>query len=221
MLTARSTRGDPANVSALAFGSHTGTHVDAPRHFIAGGSPVDRIPLDRLIGPAAVLDLAGELAAVGAADLEAPRPAWAPRVLLRTRNSGCRAAGAGFTRDYCALAPDGAEYLSSRGVVLVGIDCALDRGFGSEDFPVHHLLLGRGVVIVEGLDLSSMSAGSTSSYCLPLRLAGAGWRAGEWYWCSETSGERGRRWLRCGRNSGWSAWAASAADWRSRRWRRE
>lgn len=164
-------RGDPANVTALALGSHSGTHVDAPSHFLAGGGPVDRIPLERLIGPAAVLDLPAELASVGADDLAHQDLRGQRRVLLRTRNSATPPETR-FTPEYCALAPDGAEYLLDHGVELVGIDGLSIEGFGSTDFTVHHLLLERGVVIVEGLDLSSVPAGVYQLVCLPLRLEG-------------------------------------------------
>jgi arylformamidase len=92
-------------------------------------------------------------------------------VLLKTRNSAL-AGRAGFTSDYCALAPDGAAYLLERGVELIGIDYLSVEPFGSDDFAVHHLLLERGVVIVEGLDLSGVAAGIYQFICLPLRLAG-------------------------------------------------
>jgi arylformamidase len=163
-------RGDPANVTALALGSHSGTHVDAPSHFLPGRDTVDRMPLERLIGPAAVLDLPTELASVGADDLARQDLHGQRRVLLRTRNSAVPATH--FTSDYCALAPDGAEYLLERGVELVGIDALSIEPFGSSDFAVHHLLLARGVVIVEGLDLSSIPAGVYQFVCLPLRLEG-------------------------------------------------
>jgi arylformamidase len=164
-------RGDPANVTALALGSHSGTHVDAPSHFLPGGNPVDRIPIERLIGPAAVLDLPVELASVGAADLARQDLRGHRRVLLRTRNSAAGSA-THFSPDYCALTPDGAEYLIEQGVDLVGIDSLSIEPFGPPDFAVHHLLLERGVVIVEGLDLSSISAGIYQFVCLPLRLEG-------------------------------------------------
>ena len=164
-------RGDAANVSSLALGSHSGTHIDAPSHFIPGGETVDRVPLERLIGPAVVLDLPDAGAAVGAAELAREDLRGQRRVLLRTRNSALPA-GTGFTPAYCALALDGAEYLLKHGVELVGIDALSIEAFGSEDYPVHHLLLGRGVVIVEGLDLSAVPAGLYRFICLPLRLAG-------------------------------------------------
>lgn len=163
-------RGDPANVTALALGSHSGTHVDAPSHFLPGRETVDRMPLERLIGPAAVLDLPTELASVGAGDLARQNLHGQRRVLLRTRNSAVSATH--FNPDYCALTSDGAEYLLERGVELVGIDALSIEPFGSADFAVHHLLLARGVVIVEGLDLSSISAGVYQFVCLPLQLEG-------------------------------------------------
>jgi arylformamidase len=164
-------RGDPANVSSLALGSHSGTHVDAPSHFIPGGKPVDTIPIERLVGPAVVLDVRDAKTAIGAADLMGHDLAGQRRVLLRTRNSALPITSE-FTREYCALAPDGAEYLLKHEVELVGIDYLSIELYGSDDFAVHHLLLGRGVVIVEGLDLSGVPAGFYQFICLPLRLQG-------------------------------------------------
>ncbi len=164
-------RGDPADVSSLALGSHTGTHVDAPSHFVPGGETVDRIPLERLFGEALVLDVQGPIAAIGAAELARHDLDGHRRVLLRTRNSAF-ATDRDFVPDYCALARDGAEHLLDRGVELVGIDYLSVEAFGSHDFPVHHLLLGSGVVIVEGLDLSAVPAGVYQFICMPLRLQG-------------------------------------------------
>jgi arylformamidase len=164
-------RGDPANVSSLAFGSHSGTHVDAPSHFLPGGTAVDTIPIDRLVGPAVVLDLPDAGTAIGAAELMRHDLRDQRRVLLRTRNSALSARSE-FTSEYCALAPDGAEYLLEREVELVGIDYLSIEPYGSHDFAVHHLLLERRVVIVEGLDLSAVPAGLYQFICLPLRLEG-------------------------------------------------
>jgi arylformamidase len=162
--------GDPANVTALSLGTHSGTHVDAPRHFLAHGVAVDGILPERLIGPVAVLTLSPSSTLVDAATLAGHDLRGQRRVLLRTRDS---AAGThGFSTDYCALALDGAEYLLARGVELIGIDSPSVEPFGSDDYPVHRLLLEHGVVIVEGLDLSSVSAGVYDFICLPLRLEG-------------------------------------------------
>ena len=164
-------RGDPANVSSLALGSHSGTHVDAPSHFLPGGETVDRISPERLWGPALVLDLQGPVAAIGAAELARHDLGGHRRVLLRTRNSTIPVQSE-FTPDYCALALDGARHLLDRGVELIGIDYLSVEAFGSHDFVVHHLLLEAGVVIVEGLELSAVSAGVYQFICLPLRLQG-------------------------------------------------
>lgn len=164
-------RGDAVNVTALCLGSHSGTHVDAPSHFLRGGTPVDYLPLERLIGPAVVLNLPADVATVRAADLARHDLRGHRRVLLRTRNSAVPV-DAPFREDYCALAPDAAEYLVNRGVELVGIDALSIEPFGSEEYPVHHLLLGRGITILEGLDLSAISAGVYRLVCLPLLLEG-------------------------------------------------
>jgi arylformamidase len=165
------TRGDPANVSRLAFGSHTGTHVDAASHFLVGGAPVDAIPLDRLIGPAVVLHIPDEVRAVGESELRSHDLRGIRRVLLRTRNSSV-VRSPEFVPDYCYLARDGAGHLLERGVELVGIDYLSIERYDAGDYPVHRMLLERRVVIVEGLDLSQVPAGNYHLVCLPLRLAG-------------------------------------------------
>src|SRR2546423_10738362 len=113
--------GSGASVSSVELGSHAGTHVDAVKHFFDDGTPVDEIPLDRLIGPAVLVEFPDDVMAVGEAHLRAHDLAGHRRVLLKTRNSGLLARSE-FVRDYTYLAPDGAEYLASLGVLLVGID---------------------------------------------------------------------------------------------------
>jgi arylformamidase len=164
-------RGDAANVSSLAFGSHTGTHVDAPRHFVDGAMPVDRIPLERLIGPAVVRAFGDEVSAIGEAELRAQELRGHTRVLLRTRNSALLARGQ-FQRDYAYLAPDGAEYLLSLGVELVGIDYLSIEQFRSGHHRTHLALLRRDVVILEGLSLGGVAPGEYDLICLPLKLRG-------------------------------------------------
>jgi arylformamidase len=163
-------RGDPANVSTLRLGSHTGTHMDAPRHFIEGAAGIDTLALDVLIGPALVTAVDTErliepshLAAVG---LEGHT-----RVIFKTRNSALwdRAT---FVHDYVALSLDAAVQLIERGVKLIGIDYLSIEAFGAVGHPVHKALLGAGVVILEGLDLRRVSPGAYDLYCLPLRIAG-------------------------------------------------
>ena len=164
-------RGGSSNVSLLSIGSHTGTHVDAPLHMIPGGAGVDRIPLDALIGPALVVAFDDDVMAVTEAYLRSQPIAGHERVLLKTRNSQY-IRERDFHRDYTYLAPDGAEYLVSLGVRLVGIDYLSIEQFHSGHHRTHKTLLSRGVVIVEGLDLSEPPAGEYELYCLPLLLEG-------------------------------------------------
>ena len=164
-------RGAGANVSTVAFGSHTGTHVDAVRHFIDDGEAVDEIALDALIGPAIVVAFDDSVMSVGAQDLEGCDLGTSERVLLKTRNSGF-ITNDDFQRDYTFLAPDGAEFLVSRGVRVVGIDYLSIEQFHSGHHRTHKTLLQNGVVIVEGLNFSEVSPGEYDFICLPLRLEG-------------------------------------------------
>ncbi len=163
-------RGDAANLTHLSLGAHTGTHVDAPAHFIDGAATLDQVPLDRMVGPARVLDLRG-LAAIDAAALQRHEIHSGDIVLFRTDNSE-RWAQPGFQADFTHLTLDAARLLVERGVKTVGIDYLSIEQFGSKDFAVHKLLLGRGVFIIEGLDLREVAAGSYLLACLPLKLEG-------------------------------------------------
>jgi arylformamidase len=164
-------KGAGANVSLIRFGSHTGTHADAARHFFDDGQTVDKIPLDRLIGSALLLGFPDELRAVSAADLQKHDLKGHTRVLLRTRNSALLSQKE-FVRDYTYLAPDGAQYLVDHGVELVGIDYLSIEQFHSGHHKTHRTLLGRSVVILEGLDLSVPAPGEYELICLPLRIEG-------------------------------------------------
>lgn len=164
-------RGAGANVSAVSFGSHTGTHVDAARHFIDDGETVDAIPLERLIGPAIVVAFEDSVMSIGARDLESRDLGSHKRILLRTRNSRFITDGE-FHRDYTFLAPDGAEFLVSRGVELVGIDYLSIEQYHSGHHRTHRTLLSNGVVIVEGLNFADVPPGEYDFVCLPLRLEG-------------------------------------------------
>lgn len=165
--------GGSSNVSSLAFGSHTGTHVDAPLHMIPGGTPVDALPLDLFIGPAVLVRLADDVMAIGADHLRPHEEAMRAhgRVLLRSRNSAF-VRGRDFVRDYTYVAPDAAEYLVALGVRLVGVDYFSIEQFHSGHHRTHRTLLERGIVIVEGLDLSAIEPGDYAFCCLPLRLEG-------------------------------------------------
>jgi arylformamidase len=145
--------------------------VDAAKHFFDNGETVDRIPLDRLIGPAILLAFSDTLMSIGAADLESQDIGTHTRVLLRTRNSSLLGKSE-FVKDYTYLAPDGAKYLVERGVELVGVDYLSIEQFHSGHHRTHITLLEKSIVIVEGLDLSEPPAGVYELICLPLRLEG-------------------------------------------------
>jgi arylformamidase len=159
--------GDPANVSKLSLGVHTGTHVDAPLHFIDGAPGAEGIPLDALVGPAVVVDATG-VDALGEAELEGLGiPAGAERVLLKTRNSELWNRD-DFTRDFLRLDGSGARFVVARGIRTVGIDY-LSIG----DHEAHRELLGAGLVPVEGLDLRGVEPGEYTFICLPLDIVGS------------------------------------------------
>src|SRR4051812_1901217 len=164
-------KGGSSNVSSLAFGSHTGTHVDAPKHFFDDGLTVDLIPLDVLMGPATLICVEDDVMAVGAEHLRRHHLAGHTRVLIKTRNSSF-IRDREFKNDYTYLAPDGAAHLVSLGVKLVGIDYLSIEQFHSGHHRTHRTLLESGVVIVEGLDLSAPPMGPYELRVLPLRLAG-------------------------------------------------
>ena len=164
-------KGGSSNVSMLSFGSHTGTHVDAPKHMIEGGESVDKLPLDVLMGPAVLVDVGNQVKAVGEKELRLHELKGHKRILIKTRNSSF-IRDPPFRDDYTYLAPDGAAYLLSVGARLVGVDYFSVEQFHSGHHRTHTTLLGAGVIIVEGLDLSLPAPGPYELRVLPLKLAG-------------------------------------------------
>ncbi len=166
--------GAPANVTRLNTVVHTGTHVDAPVHFVAGGAGVESLSLEVLIGPARVVSLP-EATRIDAATLDALQlPPDVTRVLFRTRNSAWWTDPAHtFHEDYVSLTPDGARWLVERAVTLVGIDYLSIEAMAEPGHATHHALLEAGVVIIEGLDLRGVAPGAYDLMCLPLKITGA------------------------------------------------
>jgi arylformamidase len=166
-------RGDEATVSHLDIGAHTGTHVDAPAHFVRGGSGVDALDLNVLVGPALVVH-ALEVDALSADVLATlPIPPGTERVLFRTRNSELWARGEHkFQEDFVAITGDGARWLIERGVRLVGVDYLSVAPF-DDVTPTHRALLRAGIVPLEGLNLSGIDPGTYQLVCLPLKITGA------------------------------------------------
>lgn len=162
--------GADANVSVMKLGSHVGTHVDAPAHFIKGAPSVDTLPLDILIGEAFVFELQVQ-SSISLADLEVLDLRGRKRILFKTRNSMLWSKEE-FTPDYVSFEIEAAEFLVRKGVKLVGIDY-LSVGSYEDGVDVHHAFLESGIVVIEGLDLSSVSQGPYEIVCLPLKVIGA------------------------------------------------
>ncbi len=163
-------KGDAANVSRLSFGDHSGTHLDPPVHFVPGGKTVDQLDLSVLYGPTRVVDMTRVEKAISAQDLErAKLPKRAVRILFRTRNSELWDRS-GFQKDFVAFAWDAAQWLVDHGIKLVGIDYLSAESFGASEPKAHRILLGAGVIIVEGLDLRNIAPGNYTLACLPLKI---------------------------------------------------
>jgi len=157
----------PYLISELHMSSHTGTHIDAPAHYLKNGDTIDRIPLDRIIGSCRVIDVSGAKgSSITAADLEG-KLRGVKRLLLKTWFSGRYA----FTEDYPSLSCDAAYYITDNGIECVGIDSPSIESFNG-DGSVHRRLLGNGCIIIELLDLSEVPEGDYTMVALPLRLTG-------------------------------------------------
>ena len=166
-------KGQPANVTDLHFGTHTGTHIDAPAHFIRGGKKLPSLSLDILVGEAHVVALPDAVYEITATHVEDYCPSDASRVLFKTRNSAFWDDDSGnFHTDYTYMSPEAARRLVARGVKLVGIDYLSVERFQPERYETHEVLLESDVVIVEGLDLRGVSSGRYELFCLPLKIEG-------------------------------------------------
>lgn len=165
--------GAHANVSKMCFGVHTGTHVDAPNHFIDGHRRVDHLDLDKLIGKCRVIEIDVNAAAVLPEHLD--NLEGVQRVLFRTRNSSFwNEPEKGFRTDFTYISPEAARVLVEKNIKLAGIDYLSVERFGSEDFATHITLLAAEVVIIEGVDLREVPAGDYELICLPLKYTGGG-----------------------------------------------
>jgi len=162
------------NVSRLACSVHTGTHVDAPHHFLNDHRTVESLALEILVGPAQVVQIPQDVKVVNAEVLEkATLPAGTERLLLKTSNSQLWERGENtFFTGFVGISPDGADWLVRNGIKLVGIDYLSVAPY-HQSIPTHRALLAAGIIILEGLDLSVINPGSYCLYCLPLKLVGS------------------------------------------------
>src|SRR5438876_2621908 len=165
-------KGDKLTLSAYSMGAHSGTHIDAPMHFIADGAPIDQVALDPLMGAARVIDIPDSVRAIDATELNRHDWRGAKRVLFRTRSTLRGWMDSAFHRDFAYIAPDAAQLLADAGVVLVGVDYISAEQFGAPAPRTHQILLGRGIPIVEGLDLRPVQAGDYDLIVLPIKVRG-------------------------------------------------
>ena len=165
----RLARGDSSNVSSIHMSAHCGTHVDAPRHFYENGGDVNGLALDLLIGRTRVIEVMSRTA-IEASDLTGFDLSEDIRVLIKTSNS--RLWGdPEFHKDYVGVSESGAKHLVERGIKLVGVDYLSVEQFRFPGAPAHHILLGAGTIVIEGLNLRDIEPGIYEMYCLPLRVA--------------------------------------------------
>ncbi len=162
---------DGVAVSKIRMGLHTGTHVDAPAHYIEGGETIDEVSPGSLVGDALVCDLTFVEGEIGRRDLEKFDIRENSIVLLKTRNS-CLLKRKRFSRKFVCLGRDGADYLAEKNVKAVGIDYLSIEKFGHGRDCVHKKLLSNRILIIEGLDLENAGPGAYKIVCLPLRVKG-------------------------------------------------
>jgi len=164
--------GANSNLSRMSMGVHTGTHVDAPLHFLTGGNGVESLPLNILIGRAYVLNLPDADIITASVLKQSSIPTETNRLIIKTRNSQYLAhKDPVFRTDFVGISSDAAEFLVGLGIKLIGIDYLSVAPY-KQSRPTHEILLKSDVVIVEGLDLSNITQGQYTLYCLPLKIAG-------------------------------------------------
>jgi arylformamidase len=164
--------GHAYNLSRISMSAHTGTHIDAPLHLLSDGQAVDQMPLEAMVGPARVIEITNPRA-VEPEELRGQEIQLGERILLKTINSQRCWTSSRFVEDYVGVSPAAAEFLAARRVRTVGIDYLSVGRFGPEGEQTHRILLGAGIWLIEGLDLSPVEAGSYDLVCLPLNLVGA------------------------------------------------
>ena len=171
-LTSDIERGDVANVSRIDMGSHTGTHMDAPLHFVRGGKGLDEMPLDATIGRARVIEI-HDPESVKPNELRLHGISRGERILFKTQNSARAWQKDAFVEDFVYVSQEAARYLAGCKIQTVGIDYLSVGGFFRDGVETHQALLEAGVWIIEGLDLSQVEPGEYELICLPLKIEGS------------------------------------------------
>jgi arylformamidase len=165
-------KGDVCNVTVLSLGSHTGTHMDAPKHFIRDGQTLDEMPLDATIGPCRVIEITDK-ESIKPAELQPHRIRAGERILFKTRNSKRSWQNDNFDEDFVFVSKEAAAYLADRRIMTVGIDYLSVGGFKKDGVETHQALLGAGIWIIEGLNLAKIAPGKYELCCLPIKVLGS------------------------------------------------
>ncbi|PIY82415.1 MAG: arylformamidase [Candidatus Omnitrophica bacterium CG_4_10_14_0_2_um_filter_44_9] len=161
-------KGDSDNVSLISMGSHTGTHMDAPRHFFVRGKGLDKMPLSAVIGPARVLAIINTRC-ITVPELKRHRIKFGERILFKTRNSSFWKTNV-FQKEFVYVTQEAAEYLSDVGVAVVGVDYLSVGGYKKDGAKTHKTILGGGIWIIEGLNLYGIKPGDYDLICLPIKI---------------------------------------------------
>lgn len=164
--------GAVCNLTHITMSAHTGTHMDAPRHFIADGKTMEQMPLEAVIGRCCVFELDSE-DQITADDLKKLRIATGQRVLFKTRNSTRSWAMSEFDNDFISIRADAAQYLVDLKVMTVGVDYLSIGGYGKDVVETHQIMLGAGIWVIEGLNLAEIASGYYDMISLPIKLEGA------------------------------------------------
>jgi arylformamidase len=162
-------KGDSNNLSRVRMGAHSGTHIDAPLHFIAGGKSIDAMPFDVTIGRTRVIEI-NDAGSIKPGELRKHRIRQGERILFKTGNSGRVWQSDSFVEDFVSISKEAARFLVDRKILLVGVDYLSVGGFKRDGTEIHQILLKAGIWIIEGLDLSGVTPGRYDLICLPLKL---------------------------------------------------
>ena len=163
--------GDVCTLTRANMSAHTGTHMDAPLHFVPNSGTIDQMPIDATVGPARVIQISNRTA-IHKTELVAHDIQPGERILFRTANSDRDWQNLPFDEDFVFIAQDGAEYLAECGVRSVGVDYLSVGGFRQDSVETHVALLGRGIWVMEGLRLADVEPGDYELVCLPLKWMG-------------------------------------------------
>jgi arylformamidase len=162
-------KGDSHTLSRISMGSHTGTHIDAPQHFFPNGKSISQMPLDTAVGAARVIGIQ-DSESIKTDELRGYHIRQGERILFKTLNSSRVWQAEKFVEDFVFISKEAAEYLANLRVRTVGVDYLSVGSFGGNGKTIHETLLGAGIWLIEGLDLSQVDPGKYYLICLPLKI---------------------------------------------------